>query len=96
MRGSDQMYLTATISRRRSPPGACTTAVSPSSLPIKARAQGDLSENAEYEAANDRQGFIEGRSQEVEGKLSAAQIIDPTAVDAGGRVGFCAPVELEN
>ena len=61
----------------------------------EARAQGDLSENAEYEAAKDRQGFIEGRIQEVEGKLSAAQIIDPTAVDAGGKVVFGATVELE-
>jgi transcription elongation factor GreA len=62
----------------------------------EARAQGDLSENAEYEAAKDRQGFIEGRIQEVEGKLSAAQIIDPTSVDAGGRVVFGATVELED
>ncbi len=43
----------------------------------EARAQGDLSENAEYDAAKDRQGFIEGRIQEIEGKLSAALIIDP-------------------
>jgi transcription elongation factor GreA len=62
----------------------------------EARAQGDLSENAEYEAAKDRQGFIEGRIMEVEGKLSAAQIIDPTAVDAGGRVVFGATVDLED
>ena len=62
----------------------------------EARAQGDLSENAEYEAAKDRQGFIEGRIQEVEGKLSAAQIIDPTAVDADGKVVFGATVELED
>ena len=61
----------------------------------EARAQGDLSENAEYEAAKDRQGFVEGRIQEVEGKLSAAQIIDPASVDAGGRVVFGATVELE-
>jgi transcription elongation factor GreA len=61
----------------------------------EARAQGDLSENAEYEAAKDRQGFIEGRIQEVESKLAAAQIIDPTSVDAGGRVVFGATVELE-
>lgn len=61
----------------------------------EARAQGDLSENAEYEAAKDRQGFIEGRIAEIEGKLSAAQIIDPAAVDAGGRVVFGATVELE-
>ena len=62
----------------------------------EARAQGDLSENAEYEAAKDRQGFIEGRIMEVEGKLSAAQIIDPTALDAGGRIVFGATVELED
>ncbi|VUZ23816.1 Transcription elongation factor GreA [uncultured Comamonas sp.] len=62
----------------------------------EARAQGDLSENAEYEAAKDRQGFIEGRIMEIEGKLSAAQIIDPTALDAGGRVVFGATVDLED
>jgi transcription elongation factor GreA len=61
----------------------------------EARAQGDLSENAEYDAAKDRQGFVEGRIQEIEGKLSAAQIIDPASVDAGGRVVFGATVELE-
>jgi transcription elongation factor GreA len=62
----------------------------------EARAQGDLSENAEYDAAKDRQGFIEGRIQEIEGKLSAAQIIDPVSVDAGGRVVFGTTVELED
>ena len=62
----------------------------------EARAQGDLSENAEYEAAKDRQGFIEGRILEIEGKLSAAQVIDPTALDAGGRIVFGATVELED
>ncbi|NBO15474.1 MAG: transcription elongation factor GreA [Betaproteobacteria bacterium] len=62
----------------------------------EARAQGDLSENAEYDAAKDRQGFIEGRIQELEGKLSAAQIIDPSSLDAGGRVVFGATVELED
>jgi transcription elongation factor GreA len=62
----------------------------------EARAQGDLSENAEYEAAKDRQGFIEGRIQEVEGKLSVAQIIDPASLDAGGRVVFGATVDLED
>ena len=61
----------------------------------EARAQGDLSENAEYDAAKDRQGFIEGRIQEVEGKLSVAQVIDPAALDAGGRVVFGATVDLE-
>jgi transcription elongation factor GreA len=62
----------------------------------EARAQGDLSENAEYEVAKDRQGFIEGRIQEVEGKLSACQIIDPSELDAGGRVVFGATVKLED
>lgn len=62
----------------------------------EARAQGDLSENAEYEAAKDRQGFIEGRIGEVEGKLSAAQIIDPASINADGRVVFGATVTLED
>lgn len=61
----------------------------------EARAQGDLSENADYDAAKERQGFIEGRIQEIEGKLSAAQVIDPASVDAGGKVVFGATVELE-
>jgi transcription elongation factor GreA len=62
----------------------------------EARAQGDLSENADYDAAKDRQGFIEGRIQEIEGKLSAAQIIDPASIDAEGRVVFGATVDLED
>jgi len=62
----------------------------------EARAQGDLSENADYDAAKERQGFIEGRIAEVEGKLSAAQVIDPASVDAGGRVVFGATVDLED
>jgi transcription elongation factor GreA len=61
----------------------------------EARAQGDLSENAEYEAAKDKQGFIEGRILELESKLAAAQVIDPTTLDAGGRVVFGATVDLE-
>ena len=61
----------------------------------EARAQGDLSENAEYDAAKDRQGFFEGRIQEVESKLSMAQIIDPSEVDADGKVVFGATVMLE-
>ncbi|OYV01495.1 MAG: transcription elongation factor GreA [Burkholderiales bacterium PBB5] len=61
----------------------------------EARAQGDLSENAEYDAAKDKQGFIEGRILEIESKLSAAQIIDPSVLDAGGRVVFGATVDLE-
>ena len=52
----------------------------------EARAQGDLSENAEYEAAKDKQGFIEGRILEIEGKLAAAQIIDPANLHAEGKV----------
>lgn len=62
----------------------------------EARAQGDLSENAEYDAAKDRQGFIEGRIQEIEGKLSAAQIIDPASLDAGGKVVFGSTIELQD
>lgn len=62
----------------------------------EARAQGDLSENAEYDAAKDRQGFVEGRIQEIEGKLSAAQVIDPAELDAGGKVVFGTTVELED
>jgi transcription elongation factor GreA len=61
----------------------------------EARAQGDLSENAEYDAAKDKQGFIEGRILELEAKLAAAQIIDPATLDADGRVVFGATVELE-
>ena len=61
----------------------------------EARAQGDLSENAEYEAAKDKQGFIEGRILEIEGKLAAAQIIDPSRLDADGRVVFGSTVDLE-
>jgi len=62
----------------------------------EARAQGDLSENAEYEAAKDKQGFVEGRIKELESKLAAAQIIDPASLDAGGKVVFGATVELED
>ena len=62
----------------------------------EARAHGDLSENAEYDAAKERQGFIEGRIKEVEGKLSNAQIIDPALLDADGRCVFGATVEMED
>ena len=62
----------------------------------EARAQGDLSENAEYEAAKDKQGFIEGRILEIEGKLAAAQVIDPATLDAEGRVVFGSTVDLED
>ena len=62
----------------------------------EARSHGDISENAEYEAAKDKQGFIEGRIAEVESKLAKAQIIDPAALDAGGRVVFGSTVDLED
>ena len=62
----------------------------------EARAHGDLSENAEYDAAKERQGFIEGRIAEIESKLANAQIIDPKALDADGRVVFGATVEIED
>jgi transcription elongation factor GreA len=62
----------------------------------EARSHGDLSENAEYDAAKERQGFVEGRIQEVEGKLSNAQIIDPKLLDADGRCVFGATVALED
>ena len=62
----------------------------------EARAHGDLSENAEYDAAKERQGFIEGRIKELEGKLSNAQIIDPKLLDADGRCVFASTVDLED
>ncbi|TVO69215.1 transcription elongation factor GreA [Denitromonas ohlonensis] len=62
----------------------------------EARSHGDLSENAEYDAAKERQGFVEGRIKEVEGKLSMAQIIDPSVLDADGRCVFGATIELED
>lgn len=63
----------------------------------EARAQGDLSENAEYDAAKEKQAFIEGRILEVEAKLGAAQIIDPTTLlDTDGRIVFGATVDLED
>jgi len=62
----------------------------------EARSHGDLSENAEYDAAKERQGFIEGRIADVEGKLSNAQIIDPKSLDADGRVVFGSTVEMED
>jgi transcription elongation factor GreA len=62
----------------------------------EARSHGDLSENAEYDAAKERQGFVEGRIQEVEGKLSNAQIIDPKLLDADGRCVFAATVDIED
>jgi transcription elongation factor GreA len=61
----------------------------------EARAHGDLSENAEYAAAKERQSFIEGRIAEIESKLSNAQIIDPATIDADGRCVFGATIDLE-
>ena len=62
----------------------------------EARAHGDLSENADYDAAKERQGFIEGRIKDLEGKLSNARVIDPATLDADGRAVFGATVELED
>ena len=62
----------------------------------EARAQGDLSENAEYESAKERQGFIEGRIAEIEAKLSNVQIIDPATLNADGKCVFGATIELED
>lgn len=62
----------------------------------EARAHGDLSENAEYHAAREQQGFIEGRIKEIETKLSTAEIIDPSKLTNNGRVVFGAVVELED
>ena len=62
----------------------------------EARAQGDLSENAEYEAAKERQGFVEGRIIELEAKLGNAQVIDPKGINADGRCVFGATVVLED
>ena len=60
----------------------------------EARAHGDLKENAEYHAAKEQQGFIEGRIKEIESKLSHVQVIDVTAIDARGRIVFGSTVEL--
>ena len=62
----------------------------------EARAHGDLKENAEYHAAKEQQSFTEGRIGDIEGKLSNAQIIDVTEIDAGGKVIFGATVEIED
>ena len=61
-----------------------------------AREHGDLKENAEYHAAREQQSFAEGRIGEIEGKLSNAQIIDVTSIDANGKVVFGATVEIED
>jgi transcription elongation factor GreA len=62
----------------------------------EARSHGDLSENAEYDAARERQGFIEARIGDIEAKLANAQVIDPTLLDADGRCVFGATVEVED
>jgi len=62
----------------------------------EARAHGDLSENADYDAAKERQAFIEGRIADLEGKLGAALIIDPATLTDDGRVVFASTVDLEN
>jgi len=61
----------------------------------EARSHGDLSENAEYDAAKERQGFVEGRISRLEANLSLAQVVDPTSIDADGRIVFGATVDLE-
>ena len=62
----------------------------------EARAQGDLSENAEYESAKEKQGFIEGRIADIEAKISQAEVIDPSLLNAGGRCVFGATIEMED
>jgi transcription elongation factor GreA len=62
----------------------------------EARSHGDLSENADYDAAKERQGFIEGRIAELESKLANAQVIEPSQIDADGSIMFGATVELED
>ena len=62
----------------------------------EARAHGDLKENAEYHAAREQQSFAEGRIKDIEGKLSNANIIDVTSLDAGGKVVFGATVDMED
>lgn len=62
----------------------------------EARAQGDLSENAEYESAKEKQGFIEGRLADIEAKISQAEVIDPANLKAEGRCVFGATIELED
>src|SRR5712692_1423795 len=71
------------------------TAMSTITAIAEARTHGDLSENAEYDAAKERQGFIEARIKEIETKLANAQVIDPKRVDADGRCVFGATVDLE-
>jgi transcription elongation factor GreA len=62
----------------------------------EARSHGDISENAEYDAAKDRQGFLEARIRDIESKLAHAHVVDPAQIDAGGRIVFGATVDLED
>jgi transcription elongation factor GreA len=62
----------------------------------EARGHGDLSENADYDAAKDRQGFLEARIRDIEAKLAHAHVVDPAAIDVGGRIVFGATVDLED
>jgi transcription elongation factor GreA len=62
----------------------------------EARSHGDISENAEYDAAKDRQGFLEARIRDIESKLAHAHVVDPTEIDAGGKIVFGATVDLED
>lgn len=62
----------------------------------EARSHGDISENAEYDAAKDRQGFLEARIRDIESKLAHAHIVDPAEIDAGGKIVFGATVDLED
>ena len=62
----------------------------------EARSHGDISENAEYDAAKERQGFLEARIRDIESKLAQAHVVNPAEIDAGGRVVFGATVDLED
>src|SRR4029077_17518316 len=62
----------------------------------EARLHDDIAENAEYDAAKDRQGFIEARIRDIESKLAHAHVVNPAEIDAGGRVVFGATVDLED
>jgi transcription elongation factor GreA len=62
----------------------------------EARSHGDISENAEYDAAKERQGFLEARIRDIESKLAHAHVVDPAELDAGGRIVFGATVDLED
>ena len=62
----------------------------------EARSHGDISENAEYDAAKERQGFIEARIRDIESKLAHAHVVDPSEIDAGGKIVFGATVDLED